>query len=295
MNAIRILLREIIDYAGLFPPAALDMEQAVRNYVSYRRGPHKWMLGRLIVPVAALGEFEAAARPLLPLSGEQGAWPLSVLIGRDVAADAAVITAFNRTYAGQVQIDAVELKAQHADDITAATRLLPAGIETFFELPIGDDPAALVEAVAAAGGRAKVRTGGTTADAFPAAPALFRFIDTCVLRQVPFKATAGLHHPLRAVHTLTYQPTSPTSLMFGFLNVFLTAALLHAGSPPATAAALLEETERDSLHFDADGIRWRQHRIGLDTLATTRERVALSFGSCSFHEPIDDLKAMQLL
>lgn len=295
MKAIRILLQGMIDYAGLFPPAALDMEQAVQNYADYRAGNDAWLLGRFILPLSALGGFETAAGQLLRSPDGQGPWRLSVLASEDVAADVATITAFNGKYLGGAQIDAIELKAQHAHDIASVMQVLPDGLEPFFELPIAHAPGELVQAVMAAGARAKVRTGGTTPDAFPSPSELLRFINACVSRNVPFKATAGLHHPLRAVHRLTYQPDSSTALMFGFLNVFLTAAFLQAGLPSAIAALLLEETRLDTLQFNEDGIRWRDHRIDLHTIATTRERVALSFGSCSFAEPINDLKAMHLL
>ena len=59
---LRILLRGLIDYAGLFPPASLDMADAVRNYAAYREGEHAWALGRFVVPAARLEEFERVAR-----------------------------------------------------------------------------------------------------------------------------------------------------------------------------------------------------------------------------------------
>jgi hypothetical protein len=59
-DAAGALLRDLIDYAGLFPPASLDMAAAVANYDSYSRSEWNWILGRFIVPVARLGEFEEA-------------------------------------------------------------------------------------------------------------------------------------------------------------------------------------------------------------------------------------------
>ena len=90
-------------------------------------------------------------------------------------------------------------------------------------------PAPLVAAIARRGGRAKMRTGGVTAEAFPTAAQVLRFLRACTEARVPFKATAGLHHPLRAEYRLTYAPDSPRGTMFGFLNVFLTAVLLRHG------------------------------------------------------------------
>src|SRR5436305_7602207 len=55
--SLRALLEHVIDYAGLFPPASLPLEVAVRNYDSYRRGPDAWMLGRFVCPAARLAEL----------------------------------------------------------------------------------------------------------------------------------------------------------------------------------------------------------------------------------------------
>ena len=96
-------------------------------------------------------------------------------------------------------------------------------------------------AVRRLGGRAKVRTGGVTRDAFPTTSDLIRFLRRCVRAGLPFKATAGLHHPLRAEYRLTYAPDSPAGVMFGFLNLFLATAFLRAGMEETEAARLLEE------------------------------------------------------
>src|SRR5262245_40889634 len=93
-QSLHILLSEIIDYAGLFPPASLEMQQAVANYALYREDPNAWMLARLIVPVARLAEFAAATERILPRDSTTP-WRLSALAGADLAADLAAIEAFN--------------------------------------------------------------------------------------------------------------------------------------------------------------------------------------------------------
>jgi hypothetical protein len=121
------------------------------------------------------------------------------------------------------------------------------------------------------------------------------FIRLCAAANVPFKATAGLHHPLRSVHRFTYQPDSPSGVMHGFINVFLTAAYLRAGMETAVAVQLLAEQSVEAFRFDLDGISWRQHRLSRHEIAAARQSFAVSFGSCSFTEPIDDLKSLRLL
>jgi hypothetical protein len=152
-----------------------------------------------------------------------------------------------------------------------------------------------IPAVAACGRWAKIRTGGETADKIPSAASVVEFIHLCLSADVPFKATAGLHHPLRSVHKLTYQPESPLGMMHGFLNVFLAAAFLRAGMESALAVSLLEEQSSAVFRFDGDGVTWREHRLISKELVAARRSFALSFGSCSFTEPIDDLQSLGLL
>jgi hypothetical protein len=134
-----------------------------------------------------------------------------------------------------------------------------------------------------------------TADAFPSAAKLLRFIAEAISAKVPFKATAGLHHPLRADYRLTYAPDSSRGRMFGFLNVFLAAAGLHSGMGQAEALDLLEEGSSAAFHIDNDAVRWRGFRLGLPQLQQARREAVISFGSCSFTEPIRELQALHFL
>jgi hypothetical protein len=149
--------------------------------------------------------------------------------------------------------------------------------------------------VAGCGRRGKIRTGGETADKFPAPESVIEFIRLCAEANVPFKATAGLHHPLRSVHWFTYQPDSPSGIMHGFVNVFLAAAFVRTGMETALAVQLLEEQSAEAFHFDLDGVSWRKHRLSRREIEAARQRFAVSFGSCSFTEPVDDLKSIRLL
>ena len=287
-QSLHTLLSGLVDYAGLFPPARLDMPAAVNNYASYLRSPEVWALGRFIVPAARLGEF-GHAYANLPSPARQ--WRLSVLVD-DMAADRGRLIAPRQHIAGQPLIDTVEIRAATPEAIRAAMALLPPGMTAYFELPLGDGLDDLVAALADTGGRAKVRTGGVTADAFPAPEELLAFIHCCADHGVAFKATAGLHHPLRAEYRLTYAPDSPSGTMYGFLNVFLAAAALHAGADEDTAGRLLVESNPASLSWDDDGLSWGELRLGTAALQAARAGSAIAFGSCSFSEPIDDLRGL---
>jgi hypothetical protein len=292
VSALRPLLSGIVDYAGLFPPAGLDMATAVRNYAAYRHDDASWMLGRFVVSASRLDEL---ARAIGAMDGDAGdEWPVSALLGDDVARDLAAVDAFNTELAESARIDTLEGKCATPDAVARAASLVAARFALFVEVPIDPDPEPLIAAIAAAGVNAKVRTGGLVADAFPPAPALVRFMRRCIAAQVPFKATAGLHHPIRAEHRLTYAADAPSGMMYGYLNVFLTAALL-AELTDAEAIALLEERDPSALVVLRDSIRWRGHELRADQANAARERVASSFGSCSFREPVDDLLALSLL
>jgi hypothetical protein len=299
MSAIRALLAESIDYAGLFPPAGLDMASAVENYARYRAGPDAWALGRFVVPVSRLPEFEAALAGLLRKKPDHQAWPLALLAGANPARDLEAAAELTRRHSGpdspRLLADAIETKASSVEGIEDIMHRMPRTLQAYVEVPIERDPEALLLAIARLGGRAKVRTGGVTRDAFPRTSDLLRFLRGCVRAGLPFKATAGLHHPLRAEYRLTYAPDSPTSLMFGFLNLFLATAFLRAGLADADAARVLEERSPDAFQIDEDGIGWQGHRLDLETLRSARRLAVVSFGSCSFTEPIGDLEALHLL
>lgn len=300
VDPVHVLLRDLIDYAGLFPPASLSMAQSVRNYGEYFRSENNWILGRFIVPVGRLGEFEEslAERPSSTSQAEQK-WRLSVLSGTDVVADVTAIRQFNgrMTSPGSCRravIESVEIKIAHAEDVTRLSAILPAELITYFEVPLSTC-GECIAAVSANARRAKIRTGGETAEKFPDAESVIEFIRSCAAANVPFKATAGLHHPLRSVQRFTYQPESPSGMMHGFLNVFLAAAFLRAGMKPKLAVQLLEEQAPQVFRIDRDGVSWREHRLNRDEIAAVREKFAVSFGSCSFTEPIDDLQSLHLL
>jgi hypothetical protein len=299
MTALRSLLEGSIDYAGLFPPAALDLGSAVRQYAEYLESEQSWALGRFVIPVARLAELEAVAGGLMPRQPSDRPWRLTALAGLETGTDARTVGEFNCRHAPHgapaVSADAVEAKA---DTVAAVDRLLgsvPDYLQAYVEIPIGHDPTPLVEEIAHHGGRAKVRTGGISAAAFPATADLARFIRVCAELQVPFKATAGLHHPLRGDYRLTYAPDSAQGRMFGFLNLFLTAAYARDGLADAELGELLEESSPRAFEVTDDGVAWRGEWLDLAAIRRARAQVVVSFGSCSFTEPISELAALGLI
>jgi hypothetical protein len=285
--SLRALLGGLIDYAGLFPPAALPLEDVVRNYGAYRASADRWALGRLVVPAARLTEL----LELVP-RGEQP-WPVTALVGEDVAADARRIVSVQGD--ARVSIDAAEVRALTPDEVRSAARALSGVPTVYIELPMYDDPWALIRAVADAGARAKMRTGGMTAEVFPSATECARFIAECAENEVAFKATAGLHHPIRGTFPLAYADDAPQGEMFGFLNVFVAGAFARSGMKAPSLAQVLMERDIGRFEFHDSGASWRGHTLSVEDIEATRNSFAISFGSCSFREPIDDLTQFGLL
>ncbi|HEX8171971.1 MAG TPA: hypothetical protein VF824_15650 [Thermoanaerobaculia bacterium] len=237
-RALRAMLEGLIDYAGLFPPAALSMQDAVRNYARYRDGEHAWALGRFVVPADREAE-----------------------VPRDFAC----------SVLGRDEVKASELDRAARDAFVEITEL------------------EMLPELRRRGLRAKLRTGGLTAEAFPSAARIAEFLRACREHGVAFKATAGLHHPVRCVRPLTYAPDAPRGTMHGFLNLFLAAAMLD------DAEAVLNENDPHAFAFDDDGASWRDRRVATEEIMAMRRDFALSFGSCSFEEPIADLQELGLL
>lgn len=287
--SLRALLSEVVDYAGFFPPAGLDLASALERYAEYLEGPRAWMLGRLVVPVAAIDDVRerSAGRRMWP-------WRLSAVAGEDAAAALDAVAAFNAR-GDSIVVDMVELRASDEAAIAAIAGRVPARTRVFVEIPVDPDPAPLVRALAAQRLRAKVRTGGVTVDAFPTTDQVARFVRSCYAAGVPFKATAGLHHPLRSEQPLTYAPDSVRGVMHGFLNVLLTAALCYNGLTSADAVRLMGQEGAAELLFDDDGVAWEDYRVSTAEIETARRRLAISFGSCSFGEPVADLETLGLL
>jgi hypothetical protein len=291
-QSLRALLSEIVDYAGLFPPSQLPMKQAVENYAEYLKGEHHWMLGRFVCPVSRLEEFGEHARKFM--DGEP-VWRLSALAGERLVEDLRQIEEFNAAHTGQAAIDALEIKAADPEEIYAAKKLLSGNLTIYFEIPLKLRINEFVASVAISRLRAKVRTGGVAQDAFPPVDEIVKFLRVCIAANVPFKATAGLHHPLRCQRPLTYEENAAQGTMHGFLNVFLAAAFLRQNLNAPFINRLTTEREASQFEFDDEGISWQGNRVDLAQIRLMRERNAISFGSCSFLEPIEDLQQLGLL
>jgi hypothetical protein len=284
MSAIECLLADLFDYAGLFPPACLDMHSAVRNYLEYGCGFYAPALGRFVVDLDRFPYLWDAA----------GDYVRTLRLSLLAAADSdwsEVQRILDHGYC----VEAIEIMPAAPADILRAAREIPPGPDVYFELPWNQQKMQMLDAIAAAGARAKVRMGGTQPDAFPSTKAVAELLKDLAGRRLAFKATAGLHHPVRRRYPLTNGPDSPTTTMHGFVNFTCAAALTYFGAESAELERLLDEEVSDAWRIEPDSIAWRSRQWSVSQLRTLRREFLIGVGSCSFTEPIRDLEALQWL
>ena len=280
-DARHVLLGRLVDFAGLFPPARMSMEDAVATFRSARAGVHAWMLDRFLCPASRIGELASA------VEGER--WRVSVVVDRGDLTDLGPLEdSLAAAATDALEVDLVELRMGPGRDRipervaalrgTASDSGLPGPVRLFVEVrPDGTLETAL-DALAAAQLCAKIRCGGETT---PSPQELARFVEGCARRELPWKATAGLHHPFRHHSVMTGEQ------QHGFLNLLAGAGLAAAGAPAGEALA---SEDPDDFELDAHGLRFR----GRDVSDGARE-LLVAYGSCSFDEPVHDLQELGIL
>jgi hypothetical protein len=323
VDSLRALLASAIDYAGLFPPAKLPLDEAVRNYVRYREEPERWMLGRFVCPAGRLPE-------LLPLleSRSGSLAPVHITaVGRGASAtdfraalesDLREIKRFASRSSAGATVDAIDLRlpaaptpaAQGEIDASLATDavLQEQGfpyLTSFLECAPGPGwrtaAARVIDRIASTARKLsttspkilagfKLRCGGPEPAAVPSAEYVAFAVTACRDAGVPLKFTAGLHHAIRHSVEMTGTP------MHGFVNVLGAGVLsqAHRLGPDQVQQILVDEDD-EHFSFERDGFSWCGLRATLDQIRTARHQLVLSFGSCNFDEPRDDLRALGLL
>lgn len=315
-------MRGLIDYAGLFPPAKLDMQPAISNYVKYLKQPGNYMLGRFICPAGRLAELEQHAAifsglPQLKIAvlGSSGKDKNEFI--HNLFKDFEKLESFKNSFGNKVNAGVYETKlppdiidqadADETEDLIGEVcEIIECHIDEtitpFFEADFGGDWQKNIPEIVAGIKKHntnyknltdcqksgyKLRCGGVTADAFPEVEKVALVIQSCVQHGVYFKATAGLHHPIRH-----YDKNLDTP-MHGFLNLF-GAALLAYNQETAQQyiTDILADENPGNFLFDDLTFRWKNIQISADQIQAGRANIGISYGSCSFDEPREDL--MQL-
>jgi hypothetical protein len=300
--SLRALLDQVIDYAGMFPPCSLALEPALRNHASYERSPEAWMLNGFVLPVEQFHptrQFLSEFDPLHPLRvaalGPKTAHADALLDALHVV-DAA-IRSFSEYDVDLVSVSHLEMFLPENVDLASLekARAIVGDLPLFWEAPPQRTAKTIAllaehnsnEETATFG--YKLRTGGVTADAFPSSAEIARALVKPATYQLPIKFTAGLHHPIRQFRD------EVKTKMHGFLNVLGAAVLAAEHQWDADQAAMmLEDEDGGSFLFTDDFFAWRDWKIDTERLQY-RRRLVRSFGSCSFDEPREDLRALGFL
>jgi hypothetical protein len=290
MGAAEILLSRIVDYAGLFPPASLGMEAAVRKYHELLAGEHSWLLGGFVVPAARLADFSKTFEQVCCDEREQP-WTLNVTCAGENPNDVRAIEEFQQ---GAAFLGSLETKAATPGAAREVLERLPAARARYVEFA-AERASEMLPVLAEYGARAKIRMGGINpsmpgGEPVPSVDGVARFLLACQRERVAWKATAGLHHAVRGMRELT--PGGPRVKMHGFVNVFLAGALAFVGADEGAMVKTLEEEDPAAFRAGDEVLEWQDQMVISDQLEAARKEFAISFGSCSFEEPLADLRAM---
>ena len=295
LPSVRAAFGSLIDYAGLFPPARLPFTEAQSEYRTARDGPQAWMLGRFIIQAGALGALPEPLDAPLSVIAEPGFDGLDRVArlrkgGAQIEALEIPLEKSLTPFREQLSFDEIlnVLGALEADLAVAGLRELPIFLEIPRSQPWWNALSETMAALARLELGAKLRCGGLTAEAFPSVDEVAAFVAAAASAGVPFKATAGLHHPVR------HRDESTGFTMHGFLNV-LGAAAFAPRADAATLRAIVAEEETTAFAFEREAFLWRNERAGVAELEATRRAAFVGYGSCSFAEPIADLTAMGIL
>lgn len=294
----------LIDYAGLFPPAALSLDESIKNYRDYLDHPNRWMLSRFVLTQAHL---EKLTPSLVSLFSASKALDLS-LVTKNPCSDIPAAAERLRSFPGSTSLGSVEVPLLTGSDFTEqidscheALSILAApggNISTFFELPLFDGWDEALPSVCAALSKArqqsrgligfKLRCGGTEPNLIPSPARIAHAISTCATQCVPIKFTAGLHHPFQ--RSMRRELSNPSvDSMHGYFNVFFAAfAAHHCAIPAGKVEELLLRSDPADLVFGDEALTWGEITISLDEITKLRSSMVISFGSCSFTEPLED-------
>lgn len=300
-SSVKTLLNGLFDYAGLFPPASLPLEDAIKEYMAHRGHPDAWMLGPFVVPVGLLDNFASLLAPFELDS------PIAVDIllsaGRneerflpDLSSELAICARFRDTYEHIIAVEAFEFKfpsqAFHSVNEVVA-QFSASGFdhqalygEMIRDASFSSNLPIYFMTLAQTSGQimGKIRCGGMAETDFPTTAQLAEYIYTATKLAYPFKATAGLHHPIR------FYNAQQSVRMHGFINVLFasTLARVHALLPDEIER-ILEDENPNSFVFSPAGIQWQQLKATNTQFIEQRRLLTRSIGSCSFDEPRADL------
>ena len=319
-KSLQALLNKIIDYAGVFPPTKLPLEKAFEIYNSFYPGEYDWMLSNFIIPANKLDGITILLKDnyqndkVYPFSilGSSGATEEEFLV--NLKSDLQSWKQFLESNTGRVETKAFEVKlpieliARQNSEETAMfiesvsddiSQNIEGEISLFFEGVLDEEWKTNIKVLAEGiqqhndnypNSGLKLRTGGIEKSAFPSPEQVAYTIRTCLDHQIPMKCTAGLHHPVRHFRD------EVNTKMHGFLNIFCAGAIaIRHNISEHEMIKLIEEEDPSSFKFTDEKFTWDNYEIPIDDIEYSRKSLLISYGSCSFDEPLEDLQNLNLL
>ena len=296
-DSLKLFLTKLIDYAGLFPPANLNLIPALKNYRTYIECEDYWIMSQFIIPV---NELENISDSEMEIFNNKFQLDLSILSG-NLFNDIDKLKSFKSKYSNKIAFSGLESrigKIAELQELLSSTIFTinneNLNLATFFELPYGDDwvenMQIAVKTISDFNKKNqsnfgfKLRCGGIKAEMFPEPPFVSNAIIHCIKNDVPMKFTAGLHHPIR------HYNESVKTKMYGFINIFIGGMLAkkYNLSPSELTEILIDENE-NNFSFTNDLIIWDKLKLNKDQIMNYRKYNFISYGSCSFDEPRKDL------
>jgi hypothetical protein len=317
--SLTALLQGTLDYAGMFPPASLDLSEAVAEFRAIRASPEQWMLARFVVPVDMLDSF--ARQHTADLQNAAPPWQIAVIaspvpafdaLGTATSADGPRLALFSGRFGASVQVATYEVRlpapaglsdlGAQREAVTHVRQSFNPGGNTriFYEVSFGHDWESVVRSAAEAiaeSNRAsglrdglKIRCGGPTAADIPSAEKVAFAIVAARDADIPIKFTSGLHHPVR------HHDTELNVKAHGFLNILTASVLAYTLDLNwVNTQRIVQSSDASQFRFGDDQLAWGEYVADINAISSARQQFAASFGSCTFDEPRADLQASGLL
>jgi len=288
----------LIDYAGLFPPASKLIDEAVADYARLRSEDSRWIVGKFLCRASELEKLAAAA--VRHMRRGDVPWEVGAIFDMGPGVAAMLVNDFQTEMSPALSVTSVEAKTPRPDGDAIATTVESIGaLDTdtaiFVEVVRGQSMGPQIEAIAVnlrsrgLRGGAKLRCGGLTALDFPTVEEVTDFLWTATNEQLPFKATAGLHQPIR------HFDTDPDVWRHGFVNLLVASVACNEGADTETIGAIVAESDPGAFTVSAAAARWRDVYLPGSAIRRSRRNGLIAYGSCDIDEPISALADLNFL
>ena len=288
----------LIDYAGLFPPASLDIAGAVEGYRTVRNSDTRWVAGRFLCPATRLEELAAVLTTTF--TAGENPWEVGVVLDAGPGEGASAAQTFHAEMQPAAIIASAEAKPDEGtteaftalvDTLSSIQPEVVPFVEVVAPRPFEDQIRTVANALQGLGrvGGVKIRCGGRDATMFPDSTTVASFILSATNAKLPFKATAGLHQPIR------HYDAELGAWRHGFVNLLVAAAAADAGHGIDMLTEIIADADPGVFSISTAFITWRDLSIPGPAMRRVRTHGFVAYGSCDFFEPIEALEDLSFL